>query len=173
MYATYESYGSNGGNRSNKQDSDDSSISVEPRNLASVINSHVLCCVDFYANWCGPCKQTKGEYFELAKMFNSPQCAVVKCDFQQLGNETYKNNQDHEIEYKNEIKGLPTFMFFVNGKHQNTIVGADLKQVQLTLQNMCNQLNILPNKNNQNFNYGPPHSTNSVRNFKPNNMSQF
>jgi thioredoxin 1 len=69
--------------------------------------------VDFYADWCGPCKMIAPTLEELATDF-ADRLTVVKVDV------------DDALSIASEygIQSIPTLMFFQDGKPAHKIVGA-------------------------------------------------
>jgi thioredoxin 1 len=117
---------------------------------AQIIGSTHIVCVDIYANWCGPCKQTESAYSILAERYNKEgYCLLVKENFQ-------SNLTDN-------IGGLPTYQFFVNGNFTEQVVGADLQAVENVL------LKYMKNDGSPyiNTSQGPPNfNRNGIRNYK-------
>lgn len=79
---------------------------------AEVVKSDTPVLVDFWAEWCGPCKalapildEVAGEMGEKAK--------VVKVNVDENG----------ELAQQFGIRGIPTMIFFKNGEVQTTLVG--------------------------------------------------
>jgi len=74
-----------------------------------------LVIIDFYADWCGPCKRI------------SPKFAMYADKYPQI--ELYKLNVDgenvSEVVGVCNVSSLPTFCFFKNGKYQTNLVGAN------------------------------------------------
>jgi len=69
--------------------------------------------VDFYADWCGPCKMIAPVLEELADDF-AGKLSIVKL-----------NADAHpEVLQKYGVRGLPTLMIFENGLPVGTAVGA-------------------------------------------------
>src|ERR1700722_1037039 len=60
--------------------------------------------VDFYGEWCGPCKRLSPLLAELAKEFSN--VIFIKVDADALQGVANQNN----------IRGLPTLIFFKNGQ---------------------------------------------------------
>ena len=75
--------------------------------------------VDFYADWCGPCKKLGPILEELQNEIND--FLVVKVDV---------DNQDlNEIVVDNDISSMPTLMFYKNGEDVNKkLIGLQTKE---------------------------------------------
>ena len=71
-----------------------------------------LLLVDFWAEWCGPCKSMHPIFTRMAKKYKSVRFARVNVD----------NAQDIAMRYG--IQSIPTFIMFKNGEVANTMVGA-------------------------------------------------
>ena len=78
-----------------------------------VIGSDVPTLVDFWAEWCGPCKQI------------GPILEEISDEIKDVIN-IYKINIDNnpEIPQKFGVRGIPTLMFFNDGKLVDTKVGS-------------------------------------------------
>lgn len=76
-----------------------------------VLNNSKPAIVDFYADWCGPCKM-------MAPVFKELSSQMSDYDF-------YKINVDNEQELagKYQVMSIPTVMVFKNGKPVLTSVG--------------------------------------------------
>lgn len=86
---------------------------------AEVLQSDVPVLVDFWADWCGPCKMI-GPYIEEAAETYAGKLKVVKLDVQ--------NNQAIAMKY--QIRSIPALMIFKNGTIAGQHVGA-LPKAQL------------------------------------------
>ena len=85
-----------------------------------VLKSDVPVLVDYWAEWCGPCKAIAPVLDEVAKQYGSKlKVAKVNVD------------ENQEIPKKYGIRGIPTLMLFKNGNIEATKVGA-LSKSQLT-----------------------------------------
>lgn len=82
-----------------------------------ILNSDKPSLVDFYAEWCGPCKAIAPMITTLKEEYNG-KINVIKIDVD--------SNPQLAIEYN--IRSIPTIMFFKNGAVVNTINGAVPKQ---------------------------------------------
>lgn len=72
--------------------------------------------VDFWAEWCGPCKIVGPIVEELAKEYEG-KLKVGKMDV----------DQNQQVSGKYGIMSIPTLMFFKDGKVVKSIIGAQAK----------------------------------------------
>ena len=80
---------------------------------AEVINSEIPVLVDYWAEWCGPCKMIAPVLEEVAESY------AGKIKFVKVDVDTNK-----EVAQKHGIRGIPTLMVFKGGSAQATKVGA-------------------------------------------------
>jgi thioredoxin 1 len=92
----------------------------------SVISQTPLVVIDFYAEWCGPCKQIAPNFTALS---NQKECSSIK--FFKLNIDTVP-----EIAQLCKVKSIPTFISFKNGKMNNMVGGANIDNIV----NMVKQL---------------------------------
>ncbi|HDD35965.1 MAG TPA: thioredoxin [Archaeoglobus veneficus] len=87
-------------------------IELNSKNFSEVLkNENVV--IDFYANWCAPCKMIAPIIEELAKEY------AGKVVFAKLN-----TDENIEIAQRFAISAIPTIIFFKNGKAVDQIVGA-------------------------------------------------
>ncbi|KAF2447005.1 thioredoxin 1 [Karstenula rhodostoma CBS 690.94] len=93
--------------------------------LQTLFASTTYVAVDFYADWCGPCKQIAPYYANLAKQHGvDGTLAFAKVNVDSA--------QDIAAAYR--VQAMPTFMFFKEGKQvavngNKMIQGADVKSL--------------------------------------------
>ena len=73
--------------------------------------------VDFYADWCGPCRMMSPVIDDIAKELDG----TVK-----VGKVNVDNNQELAIKY--DVMSIPTIMVFEKGNPVKTFVGVTDKQ---------------------------------------------
>ena len=85
-----------------------------------VLDSSTPVLLDFWAEWCGPCRQIAPVLDELAASYNGKvQIAKINVD------------ENREIPAQFGIRGIPTLLLFKDGKLAATKVGA-VNKSQLT-----------------------------------------
>ena len=78
-----------------------------------VLQSEVPVMVDFYADWCNPCKMMAPLVKDLAEKFNGK----VK-----IGKLNIEENPNTTMQYG--VMSIPTFLFFQKGEKVKAITGA-------------------------------------------------
>jgi len=69
--------------------------------------------VDFYADWCGPCRMIEPVIHQLSKEYQG-RVKFVKVD----------TDANQEIAMQFGIMSIPTVMFFSKGKVEDIVIGA-------------------------------------------------
>ena len=89
-------------------------VEITDANFESLVkNSDKLVLVDFWAEWCGPCRMVGPIVEELSKEYEGK--AVI-------GKINVDNNPNVSMEFG--VRNIPTILFFKNGKVVDKQVGA-------------------------------------------------
>jgi len=93
-------------------------LEITDGNIKEIINSGKPVVIDFWAEWCGPCRMVGPVVEELAKEYDG-KVIIGKMDV------------DENVETPNEygIRNIPTILFFKDGKLVDKQVGAVQKAV--------------------------------------------
>ena len=83
----------------------------------SVLNSDVPVLVDFWAEWCGPCKAIGPAIEQLATEYEG-RARIVKVDV----------DKDGDLATKYNVMSIPALLVFKDGKVVDQMVGAAPKQ---------------------------------------------
>lgn len=90
----------------------------------SEIPQNGVVVIDFFATWCGPCKNIAPKFEELAKLYSTVTFLKVDVD------------ESAELVDKFGITAMPTFVFLQNGSVVKVIEGADIKGIAKTLESL-------------------------------------
>lgn len=72
-----------------------------------------LSLVDFWAEWCGPCRMVAPVMEQLAHEYGV-RLRIAKLDV----------DANQEVATRYNIRSIPSILFFKDGKHVDTVVGA-------------------------------------------------
>ena len=84
---------------------------ITDENFNEVIKSNGLILVDFWAEWCGPCKKVSPILDEISK-----EHGIL------VGKLNIDENPDKTLEYS--VQSITTMVLFRNGKPVHTVLGA-------------------------------------------------
>jgi thioredoxin 1 len=88
-------------------------INLSDENFEDTINKNSLVLVDFWAEWCYPCKMVAPTVEELAKEFKGKLvCAKLNVD------------ENPSTAMKFQITSIPTLLLFKEGKPIDIVIGA-------------------------------------------------
>lgn len=74
-------------------------------NFDKLIQTSQLILVEFYTEWCGPCKMMKPRLLDVAERIGD-QVTIVNLDI----------DKEKELAERFRIQSVPTFIIFKNGK---------------------------------------------------------
>lgn len=80
-----------------------------------VLNSDKITIIDFYADWCGPCKMMSPVIDEIAEESDSVKVGKLNVD------------EAQDIAVKYNVMSIPTIIIFKNGKEDKRFVGVTSK----------------------------------------------
>jgi thioredoxin 1 len=87
---------------------------VTDSNFANVIEAGTgLAIIDFWAAWCGPCRMVAPIVEQLANEY-AGKLQVGKLDV----------DANQQVATRFNIRSIPSILFFKDGKHVDTVVGA-------------------------------------------------
>ncbi|KAI1498737.1 PITH domain-containing protein [Biscogniauxia marginata] len=105
--------------------------SVEQFN--SLLKGSRIVVADFYANWCGPCKQIAPFYEQLSRSLSKPKLAAfVKVDVEAEGAKAIAS------EYA--VTHLPTFIIFRDGSIVEKVKGGDPHKLQAVIEKLSGEI---------------------------------
>jgi len=82
-----------------------------------------LVVIDFYAEWCGPCKRIAPEIEQLENKYNH-RILVLKINVDEC--------EDIAAEFA--IQSMPTILFIKEGRILDTVVGANMTAIHRNIQ---------------------------------------
>lgn len=98
--------------------------------FSTLLANSTIVVADFYADWCGPCKQIAPIYAELAEHLTKPNKIVFT-----------KINTDNQQELARSygVTAMPTFMIFKNARVTDTIQGADPRRLSTAVRKLAEE----------------------------------
>jgi thioredoxin 1 len=91
---------------------------LDKSNFDTTINTNDVVLVDFFADWCGPCKALHPALEELAKEFDG-KVVISKINV----------DKDPELTAQFKVRSIPALLYFKNGEIVDTQNGVQSKSV--------------------------------------------
>ena len=88
-------------------------LEISDSNFNEIVTKNSVVLIDFWAEWCGPCRMIAPMIEELANEYNG-KAVVGKLDVD--------NNQESSIKFG--VRSIPTLLVFKNGELVDRHVGA-------------------------------------------------
>lgn len=86
-------------------------------NIESTLLTDKLVVIDFWAEWCGPCRMVAPIMEQLSTEYGD-KAIITKCDV----------DTNSEMTVKYGIRNIPTILFIRNGEVVDKLVGAHPKE---------------------------------------------
>lgn len=93
-------------------------LEITNENFKEVLESGKPLVIDFWAPWCGPCKQLIPVIEELAEEFKE-QAIIAKCNV----------DESDDVAAQFSVRNIPTVVFLKNGELVDKQVGVAAKSV--------------------------------------------
>lgn len=100
--------------------------------FSALLSSSAIVVADFYADWCGPCRQIAPIYEQLSAQLSRPN----KITFAKIN-----TDQQVDLARSYNVKAMPTFMIFKNARRVEFIEGADPRRLSEVVKQLANEAN--------------------------------
>lgn len=87
-------------------------VTITSENFETLVGGDKLVVIDFWAQWCGPCKALGPTIEEIATEYDG-QVVVGKCDV----------DENNDIAMQFGVMNIPMLVFVKNGELVDTLVG--------------------------------------------------
>jgi thioredoxin 1 len=95
-------------------------LAITTENFDSIMKSEQLVVIDFWAQWCGPCRALAPIVEELAEEYKG-KAVIGKCD----------TDENNDIAIQFGVRNIPMLVFIKNGEVKDVLVGL-VKKNELT-----------------------------------------
>ena len=92
-------------------------LAINNNNIQQILSQEKPVVIDFWAEWCGPCRMIAPIVDELAAEYDG-RAVIGKCDVE----------QNDELTMKYGVRNIPTLLFIKNGQLVDKQVGAASKE---------------------------------------------
>ncbi len=87
-------------------------LAINSENFDSIMKSDQLVVIDFWAQWCGPCRALTPIVEELAEEYKG-RVVIGKCD----------TDENNDIAVQFGVRNIPMLVFLKNGEVKDVLVG--------------------------------------------------
>lgn len=87
-------------------------LAINSENFDSIMKSEQLVVIDFWAQWCGPCRALTPIVEELAEEYKG-RVVIGKCD----------TDENNDIAVQFGVRNIPMLVFIKNGEVKDVLVG--------------------------------------------------
>lgn len=87
-------------------------LAINSENFDSIMKSEQLVVIDFWAQWCGPCRALTPIVEELAEEYKD-RAVIGKCD----------TDENNDIAVQFGVRNIPMLVFIKNGEVKDVLVG--------------------------------------------------
>ena len=98
--------------------------------FSTLLANSTIVVADFYADWCGPCKQIAPIYQQLAQTLSKPN----RVTFTKIN-----TDKQQELSRAYGVTAMPTFMIFKNARVTDTIKGADPQRLSAAVKKLADE----------------------------------
>ncbi|MGB9246975.1 MAG: thioredoxin, partial [Methanoregula sp.] len=92
-------------------------IQVDQLHISDILQKHPALVIDFWAEWCGPCRRVGPAIEELAQEF-AGKVTFAKCN----------TDENQQLAMQLNISAIPNIVFFSHGKMVDRVIGAYPKE---------------------------------------------
>lgn len=100
--------------------------------FSNLLSTSNIVIADFYADWCGPCKQIAPVYEQLSAQLSRPN----KITFTKIN-----TDRQQELAQAYGVTAMPTFMIFKNGRRTESIQGANMPALSTAIKKVADEAN--------------------------------
>ena len=92
-------------------------IAVDQQHIEELLQDHPALVIDFWAEWCGPCRRVGPVIEELAREF-AGKVTFGKCN----------TDENQQLSQQLNISAIPNIVFFSHGQMVDRVIGAYPKE---------------------------------------------
>ncbi len=102
---------------------------IEKKEFDNLLLNNKYVVVDFFAQWCGPCKQLAPQYEKLASTYGD-KIKFCKID----------TDESEDLASLCKIKSMPTIRIYQDANNIDNVIGADIKRLTEIVKNIYSSL---------------------------------